>query len=112
MIGGEGCRQKAGKAERFGSATYRPMHLRTLPLRNSSFSYQGGPMLTVGKMGIGRSDYYTRLERSDYQVGQKSAFPRPLWAGTGAERIGLVGEVDLDQFRNLFDGFSPDGSEK
>src|SRR5262245_21655693 len=88
------------------------MHLRAPPLRHSLFSHQGGPMLTVGKMGICRSDYYTRLERSDYQVGQKSAFPRPLWAGSGAERVGLTGEVDLDQFRNIFEGFSPDGSEK
>jgi conjugative relaxase-like TrwC/TraI family protein len=45
----------------------------------------------------GADDYYYK----DRAVSQ--------WAGQGAERLGLKGEVDIDQFRAVLDGQLPNG---
>jgi len=58
----------------------------------------------------GAVDYYTKAEKdrdSYYAVEAKGQ-----WYGAGAEELGLVGEVDKEEFRNLLEGKSKDGSEQ
>jgi conjugative relaxase-like TrwC/TraI family protein len=67
-------------------------------------------MLTVGAMGAGSSAYYTGLSKEDYYT--KGQEPPGAWLGTGAEKIGLSGVVKPQELKNVFCGFSPDGTEK
>ncbi len=52
------------------------------------------------------SAYY---EADDYYAEAGKA--PSAWAGRGAERMGLAGEVDRDQFRALLEGRLPDGRQ-
>lgn len=57
--------------------------------------------------GAGAGDYYLKLARASYYANR---IEEPgQWAGTGADRLGLSGEVEAAAFRNLLCGFSPDG---
>ncbi len=67
-------------------------------------------MLTVGAMGAGSSGYYTGLAKEDYYT--KGQEPPGAWLGTGAGKIGLSGVVKPEELKNVFRGFSPDGTEK
>jgi conjugative relaxase-like TrwC/TraI family protein len=64
-------------------------------------------MLSISKTSIGSADYYLNLAREDYYVN--GGEPPGQWHGKGAERMGLVGQVQAEHFRNLFAGFSPSG---
>ena len=70
-------------------------------------------MLSIGAMGAGAKWYYTTLsERDEYYIapGKEEA---GHFFGAGARLLGLEGEtVEGSEFRALFDGYYPDGSEK
>lgn len=69
-------------------------------------------MLSISKaIKAGQGDYYLSLSRTDdyYLAGGETA---GFWVGTGAAALGLWGDVDPEQFRNLLKGFSPDGERK
>lgn len=55
-------------------------------------------------------NYYLRLSTEDY-TGNSVEQPGQ-WFGSGAEQLGLSGEVERKPFRNLLFGFSPDGKMK
>ncbi len=65
---------------------------------------------------IGGSDrqvgYYARLGREDYY--SHGGEPPGIWWGVGAERLGLIGEVEAASFGNLLRGYLPsvDGPRK
>ncbi|HZW05423.1 MAG TPA: MobF family relaxase [Candidatus Nitrosotalea sp.] len=67
-------------------------------------------MLSIAKMGKASESYYTKLAREDYYLS--GGEPPGLWAGRGAARLGLRETVETKAFRNLFQGFSADGSVK
>lgn len=53
--------------------------------------------------------YYTEgLGREDYYVGPEEL--PGVWGGRGAERLGLAGKVEAEQFRLLCENQHPDGS--
>lgn len=54
------------------------------------------------------ADYYTSQARVDYYVSGGS--PPGRWRGTGADRIGLFGNVDRAEFAGLFRGIDPAGN--
>lgn len=49
-----------------------------------------------------REDYYSK----DAETRDASA-----WVGEGAQRLGLIGPVETEQFQNVLDGRMPDGGE-
>lgn len=62
-------------------------------------------MLSIGKLGAGRADYYldtVAKGAEQYYLGSGEAPGR--WMGRGAERLGLVGEVDGWQLRHILAG--------
>ena len=65
-------------------------------------------MLSMSAMSGGQASYYLGLAREDYYL--EGGEPQGIWFGEGAEKLGLLGEVESDQLYNLFDGLSPDGS--
>lgn len=67
-------------------------------------------MLTIGAMGGGSVNYYTKIAAEDYYT--KGQEPPGFWLGSGAEKLGLSGEVKEKEFKNIFQGFSADGKEK
>ena len=69
-------------------------------------------MLSVSQpmKGCGRGEYYLNLAREDYYLS--GGEPPGEWYGQGAGELGLKGEIDKEEFRNLLRGCSPDGSEK
>ncbi len=64
-------------------------------------------MLSIGSAS-GR--YYADLAREDYY--HAGGEPPGIWHGTEAERFGVRGEVDRDEFLQLCEGYSKDGKEK
>lgn len=65
-------------------------------------------MLTIAKVSTGAAAASYYEEANDYySKGQEPS----QWAGDGARRLGLQGEVDPGTFRNLLDGKMPDGSQ-
>ncbi|MGE3313124.1 MAG: MobF family relaxase [Limisphaerales bacterium] len=67
-------------------------------------------MLSISKAikGGGQGEYYLNLASSDdYYLDAEE--PPGFWLGQGARALGLEGTIDQDQFRNLFQGLSPDG---
>ena len=60
--------------------------------------------------GSGKGDYYLKLAREDYYL--EGGEPPGRWAGRGAEQLGLSGQLDPDQFRNVLSGKSPDGENE
>ncbi len=69
--------------------------------------------MSIGAMGDGAKWYYTTLSaRDEYYIapGKEEA---GHYFGEGAKRLGLEGKtVEGSEFRALFDGYYPDGSEK
>ena len=60
--------------------------------------------------GTGRGEYYLALSREDYYL--EGGEPPGHWYGEGAKHLGLEGEINKDEFRNVLSGLSPNGSEK
>lgn len=56
----------------------------------------------------GNGSYYTTVGRDDYYLS--GGEPPGVWLGSGAVALGLVGKVNETAYRNLIDGFSPDGA--
>lgn len=71
-------------------------------------------MLTVAKIGGGRSDYYMSLAAEDYYVGKSFSLDSTgYWLGQGSDRARLDTEnFSGKDFRNLFDGYSPERDKK
>ncbi len=65
-------------------------------------------MLSIGVMSSSHANYYLELAQEDYY--QKGGEPPGRWEGQGASHLGLVGQVQDEAFRNVFRGFSPDGT--
>lgn len=67
-------------------------------------------MLSVANLtrqDLGKAASYYGDGADDYYAKEGEA---AMWQGEGAERLGLEGEVDRDQFKNLLAGKLPDGS--
>ena len=68
-------------------------------------------MLSIGRLGVATgAEYYLETVANsvdDYYLGHGEAPGR--WIGATAEQLGLRGEVNADQLRNLLAGFSPEG---
>jgi Ti-type conjugative transfer relaxase TraA len=60
--------------------------------------------------GSGKGDYYLKLSREDYYL--EGGEPPGKWAGRGTEQLGLEGQLDQEQFRNVMSGKSPDGKKE
>ncbi len=60
--------------------------------------------------GSGKGDYYLNLSREDYYL--EGGEPPGEWVGRGAEKLGLSGKLDQDEFRNILSGMSPDGNKE
>ena len=60
--------------------------------------------------GPGLAEYHLRLARADYYT--KGGEPPGVWAGNGAEFLGLKGVVKEAAFRNLLHGLSPNRSKR
>ena len=54
-------------------------------------------------------EYYTDERKEDYYLN--GIDKEGLWFGKAAERLGLGRTVGREEFRNLLNGFSPDGRE-
>ena len=66
-------------------------------------------MLSVAAIGSSgaASSYYTKDNYYTADAAQETS----LWAGDGAEKAGLAGEVGIEEFRAILDGKMPDGTE-
>ena len=64
-------------------------------------------MLSMSAMSSGQAGYYLGLAREDYYLS--GGEPPGRWFGEGAQRLGLVGQVEPDQLYNLFAGRTPGG---
>ena len=62
-------------------------------------------MLSMASMGSGQGGYYGGLAREDYYTSTEGGEPPGHWFGSGAKRLGLIGQIDNEQFREVFDGF-------
>ena len=61
-------------------------------------------MLSISSpLGAGQDEYYADLASEDYYFD--GGEPPGEWFGEGAEFLGLRGQVNNDQFRELFSGF-------
>ena len=65
--------------------------------------------ISLPMRGGGSGDYYLKLAQQEYYT--KSVGRPGEWFGKGAEALGLQGKVQADQFKNLLEGRSPDGSK-
>ncbi|GJI56972.1 conjugal transfer protein TraI [Rodentibacter sp. JRC1] len=65
-------------------------------------------MLSVAKVGSsgGAANYYSQ-EDNYYFLGEQST----KWFGEGAKRLGLEGAVDKETFKQVLEGYLPDGSD-
>ena len=64
-------------------------------------------MLSVSAMSGGQGVYYTALAREDYYL--EGGEPPGLWTGHGAQVLGLLGEIDKEDFSKIFDGLDSRG---
>lgn len=69
-------------------------------------------MLSIKPIGSssGEVTYYTHLGQEDYYVG--GGEPPGVWWGTGAEQLGVSGQVEGKAFGNLLQGKSADGRKR
>ena len=64
-------------------------------------------MLSIAPMsGAGQGDYYLELAREDYYL--KGGEPPGVWVGEGAKELGLNGQVEKAELKNLLEGYSID----
>ena len=76
----------------------------------------GRALLNIGRMAPGRADYYlTAVARGDdgvegYYLARGEEPGR--WLGTGAEQLGLAGEVTAEQLRAVLAGRDPSTGEQ
>lgn len=64
----------------------------------------------TGKAAAARAElYYTRTDGGYYHDGQGL---QSEWGGKGAEKLGLAGTPEFDQFRNLLYGLEPHSGEQ
>lgn len=66
-------------------------------------------MLSVSAMKGGQEQYYSSLAKEDYYL--EGGEPEGVWFGKGAEKLGLAGKVNKQEFKNVFSGYSPDGQK-
>ena len=66
-------------------------------------------MLSVSAMSSGQGNYYASLAKEDYYL--EGGEPEGVWFGKGAKALGLDGIIKKQEFRNLFDGYSPTGEK-
>ena len=65
-------------------------------------------MLSIGKLGKGQENYYLATVAKGVEDYYTGAGESPgEWAGTGAARLGLSGEVSPDQLRAVLSGVDP-----
>jgi conjugative relaxase-like TrwC/TraI family protein len=67
-------------------------------------------MLSVGAISAGAGNYYLNLSREDYYT--KEDEKRGIWVGSGADFLNLKGEINEQEFKQILQGFSADGSQK
>ncbi|NEP10243.1 MAG: relaxase domain-containing protein [Symploca sp. SIO2C1] len=67
-------------------------------------------MLSIGGLSGGKELYYLELAQEDYYIN--GGEPPGKWLGKGAEKLGLFGQINKEEFRHCFNGFSPDGTTK
>ena len=66
-------------------------------------------MLSVKRMSASSVDYFLDLaSRDEYYTN--GGEPPGRWVGEGCNELGLEGEIIPNDFRNIFNGFSPDGT--
>ncbi|BFU96791.1 MAG: conjugative relaxase [Nitrospira sp.] len=64
-------------------------------------------MMSITKVtSVSAQHYYSR---EDYYTTQAEARAASAWVGKAADRIGLSGPIERDQFREVLDGKLPDG---
>lgn len=71
-------------------------------------------MLSISKpiRAAAQGEYYLNLAREDYYLdGTAAGEPPGFWLGRGSQALGLVGTIRPDEFRNLLQGRSPDGTQ-
>jgi conjugative relaxase-like TrwC/TraI family protein len=56
---------------------------------------------------INNLDYYCDLASEDYYLSDGE--PAGIWAGLAAKQLQLSGQINSDNYRQIFRGFSPDG---
>ena len=66
-------------------------------------------MLSIQPIRPGGENYYLDLGREDYYL--EGGEPPGFWLGEGSTELGLMGQVEKDDLRALFDGFSPTGEK-
>ena len=62
-------------------------------------------MLSVASLGGGQGEYYANLAREDYYSSPEGGEPPGHWFGSGAKALNLSGEIDNEQFREVFEGY-------
>lgn len=67
-------------------------------------------MLSVGAISAGAGNYYLNLSREDYYT--KEDEKNGVWVGSGADLLNLKGEINEQEFKQVLQGFSADGSQK
>jgi len=70
-------------------------------------------VLSIRPIGSTRDEvtYYAELGRAEHHEYYSEDGHRPgIWWGEGAKVLGLVGEVNPEEFANLLKGLAPDGS--
>ncbi len=60
-------------------------------------------MMSAAAMGAGQGAYYSGLAREDYYL--EGGEPPGQWHGRGAERLGLIGQIETETFKQVFAGF-------
>ena len=65
-------------------------------------------MLSIS--AIQSKEYYLHLSKDDYYLA--GGEPPGKWHGQGAAALALTGKIEPDQFRQVIDGFTPDGKGK
>jgi TrwC relaxase len=82
---------------------------RAIPSRRD---ITGGIVLSIGKLSAGATEYYVgevATSAEDYYAGRGEQPGR--WVGSLARELGLSGQVDPDDFRNVLRGQHPETGE-
>ena len=68
-------------------------------------------MMSIEAMsGAGQGSYYIDLAREDYYL--EGGEPPGRWFGKGANALELSGSVEKEEFRQVLQGYSPDGKNE